>query len=72
MGNQACPSRFFASHQLHLVLVRLITQYDLKLGAPLAKGGHPMAYNNGALTMPDSTMRVMFKRRDADGETGNE
>ena len=63
IGSQACPGRFFAAHEAHVVTARILLNYDLKLKEPYPNG-HPMDRASGVMTTPDANVEFLFKRRD--------
>lgn len=60
-GNQACPGRFFAVHELKVLLSHILMGYDFKI-KKMPKT-HPLAHFKGFMTEPDRNVEFEFKRR---------
>lgn len=59
-GTHACPGRFFASHELKLILVNLLLHYEMKW--PPGKSRPPNMVHDFSRT-PDPSAEIMFKGR---------
>ena len=59
-GKHACPGRFFAANEIKLILVRLITDYDVKL--PEGEG-RPKNIEAFSGVRPDHEKAILMKRR---------
>lgn len=59
-GTHACPGRFFASHELKLVLTYLLLRYEMRF--PEGKG-RPANVAHDFNTPPDVTAEVLLKKR---------
>ena len=57
-GRHACPGRFFAAAMLKLMIVHLVTTYDI-----LEIRGRKEGTNIFGVTMPSSTATMMIRRR---------
>jgi len=60
-GKHACPGRFFASNEIKIILVHLLTKYDLKF--PDGKTDRPKAMEMGADLITDPNMKIMIRSR---------
>ncbi|KZL80201.1 ent-kaurene oxidase [Colletotrichum incanum] len=61
-GKHACPGRFFASNEIKLILIHLLTNYDIKVVA--GPDGKMQRYPNlefGNMNMPDVKRKLLFK-----------
>ncbi|KAF8527172.1 cytochrome P450 [Hysterangium stoloniferum] len=61
-AKHACPGRFFAANELKVMLAHLILNYDIKMEH---EGLRPPNLWFGFVCVPDSSCRVMFRRRQA-------
>ncbi|KAI9751190.1 MAG: hypothetical protein M4579_006169 [Chaenotheca gracillima] len=61
-GNHACPGRFFASHEMKLMLVELLLGYEMKFRE--GEGRPPNMVHDFANT-PNLAAEIMFKARKA-------
>lgn len=59
-GKHACPGRFFASNEIKILLVHLLTKYDFKF--PESQG-KPKALEIGVSMAPNPKSEIMYKRR---------
>jgi len=59
-GRHACPGRFFAANELKLMMVHLVTTYDIKLEN---EGVLPPTMNFGTGLMPNMKAKVLFRKR---------
>jgi len=59
-GRHACPGRFFAANELKMMLVHLVTTYDIKLEN---EGVIPPTMGFGPAIVPNRTAKVLFKKR---------
>ena len=59
-GRHACPGRFFASHEIKMILADLVLQYDFKLKDG---EGRPKNILYQSLHFPDPTKEILFKKR---------
>lgn len=60
-GHHACPGRFFAAHEVKLVMCHLLLKYDWKL----ADGAdEPKWRAKGNILDSDRLARVAFRRRE--------
>lgn len=59
-GKHACPGRFFASNEIKIALVQVLTTYDLKF--PDGKG-KPRTLPNGVSVVPDPRGQIQYRRR---------
>ncbi len=66
-GAHACPGRFFAAHQIKVMLVEMLRRYEMKF--PDGCQGRPPNKLHNFATMPDHEAEVLFKRKAAK-ETG--
>ncbi|KAK3689090.1 cytochrome P450 [Podospora appendiculata] len=60
-GRHACPGRFFASHELKLILAHLILAYDIRLPAD-ANGVRYRNVVRSAVVVPDVGKAVLLRR----------
>jgi len=59
-GIWACPGRFFASAEIKVMIVYLLTHYDIALKAEEEKPGQQ---HFGFAILPNPTAEVLFRRR---------
>jgi cytochrome P450 len=59
-GKHACPGRFFASNEIKIALVQMLTTYDFRF--PPGKS-RPVALENGASMAPDPTGQIQYRCR---------
>ena len=59
-GKYACPGRFFAAHEIKMILSRLLLRYDFSY--PPNKG-RPVNYTAYEAVYPDLSARLVIKRR---------
>lgn len=64
-GRQACPGRFFAAHEVKLVICHLLLKYDWRL-ADGAEEPRSRAYGNGLEC--DGLAKIAIRKRDAGEE----
>ena len=59
-GRHACPGRWFASHQIKLVLAAVISRYELKL-----KEGEdrPQSIVLQTNQLPDARAEILFREK---------
>ena len=57
-GKHACPGRFFASHEIKLLLAYTLLNYDVKLAGP-----KPKATWYDRSRRPDQKAKVLFRKR---------
>jgi len=58
-GRHPCPGRFFASHEMKLMFAILLLRYDISL----VPGTKPKEIYVATMSLPDTTMEVLFKAR---------
>ena len=64
-GPHSCPGRFFAVHEMKLVIAHIVINYDFKL-----KDRHyqtPLTRPMGLLSATDPSIEFLFKRRNVPG-----
>lgn len=61
-GGQACPGRWFSVGEVKLILVKLLTEYDVKFTE--GRTTRPANLFAGENSFPDPTVNVMLKRRE--------
>ncbi|KAL2818237.1 cytochrome P450 [Aspergillus cavernicola] len=59
-GKDACPGRFFAAHEIKLLLAHALLSYEIRLEDP-TKLPEPSWYDRSR--KPNQTARVLFRRR---------
>lgn len=59
-GKHACPGRFFASNEIKIALVQMLTTYDFRF--PPGKG-KPKCLENGTSMVPDPRGQIQYRRR---------
>ncbi|KAL0938409.1 ent-kaurene oxidase [Colletotrichum truncatum] len=62
-GKHACPGRFFASSEIKLILIHLLSFYDIEVTA--GPDGLKKRYSNfelGNMNMPDVTRKLLFRK----------
>jgi cytochrome P450 len=59
-GRHACPGRWFASHEIKLIVSALITEYDMKTKNGV---GRPKNILFQSQNSPDPTAEILFKSR---------
>ena len=64
-GKYACPGRFFASLEIKVILVRLITNYDFKLSP---RQGRPANIKAHEFLFPDPDGQLLVRGRKLDAE----
>ncbi|KAK5225266.1 hypothetical protein LTR47_009519 [Exophiala xenobiotica] len=57
-GKHACPGRFFASNEIKIALVQMLTTYDFRF--PPGKG-RPISLENGASMVPDPNGQIQYR-----------
>ncbi|OCK79495.1 cytochrome protein [Lepidopterella palustris CBS 459.81] len=60
-GKHACPGRFFASNEIKIILVHLLTKYELKF--PEGTTDRPKPMEMGADLMPNPEMKILIRSR---------
>lgn len=60
-GAHACPGRFLAAYEIKIMIIELLTHFEMKF-AEGQKGRPGSIYYNMAI-MPDEKVDVLFKRR---------
>lgn len=60
-GAHACPGRFLAAYEIKIMIIELLTHFEMKF-AEGQKGRPGSIYYNMAI-MPDENVDVLFKRR---------
>jgi cytochrome P450 len=61
-GNQACPGRFFSSHEIKMILIHFLTRYELGWPKKEEYQRPPDAIHDYS-THPDRTKTVMLKEK---------
>lgn len=59
-GKHACPGRFFASNEIKIALVQILTTFDLRFPPGM---GRPKPLENGASVSPDPRGLIEYRRR---------
>ncbi|KAM6491441.1 Cytochrome P450 [Amanita muscaria] len=59
-GRRACPGRFFAAHELKVMLAHVLMNYDVQMANG---GGRPEKLVLGTVSLPDRKAQVMFRKR---------
>lgn len=59
-GKHACPGRFFASNEIKIALVQMLTTYDFRF--PPGQG-LPVPVNNGASVIPNPKAQIQYRRK---------
>ncbi|KIJ50513.1 hypothetical protein M422DRAFT_27187 [Sphaerobolus stellatus SS14] len=59
-GSHACPGRFFVANEMKIMMAQLLLNYDIKLEK---QGVPPRPLWHGFSCVPDSSINVMFRRR---------
>jgi cytochrome P450 len=62
VGRHACPGRFFASHELKILLAHLILKFDWKLSD--GEQGRPKSLEIGTEMMPNRNVVLWRKSRE--------
>lgn len=65
-GAHACPGRFLAAYEIKIMIIELLTHFEMKF-AEGQKGRPGSIYYNMAI-MPDENVHVLFKRRGGAGK----
>lgn len=60
-GKYACPGRFYASHEMKLILAHLLLRYDIKLPDGC---GRPRNFTIDSDMFPDPRARLLIRKRD--------
>lgn len=60
-GRHACPGRFFASNEIKMIMMYLLTNYEFKF--PEGVTERPKSFAAETQFLPDHTARVMLKGR---------
>ncbi|KAF2492514.1 cytochrome protein [Lophium mytilinum] len=60
-GKHACPGRFFASNEIKIILVHLLTKYDVKFSDGVTE--RPVPMHMGADLIPNPDMKILIKSR---------
>lgn len=67
-GRNACPGRFFASNEIKVILIELLTRYDVGLGPQgQGEGGEfkrPKTLEFGSNYAPNPAAKVWFRQRE--------
>jgi len=58
-GKHACPGRFFASNEIKIALVQMLSTYDFRF--PPGKG-RPSPLHNGVSVGPDPRGQIQYRR----------
>ena len=68
-GPHSCPGRFFAVHEMKLVIAHIVTHYDFKL----KDRNHqtPLTRPVGLLSATDPSIEFLFKRRNDLGSSSS-
>lgn len=64
-GHHACPGRFFAAHEVKLVMCHLLLKYDWRLAGG---AGEPKWQAKGNVLACDGLAKVAFRRREGGQE----
>lgn len=59
-GKHACPGRFFASNEIKIALVQMLTTFDFRF--PPGKN-RPVPLENGVSMVPDPRGQIQYRRR---------
>ena len=59
-GRHACPGRFFAVHEIKLILAHAVLNYDIKLENGDVR---PLNKNFKGPCIPDPTIKLLFRKR---------
>lgn len=59
-GRHACPGRFFAAHEIKMIVAKMILDYDVKMPNGLTE--RYTLIEHGKDFMPDPTKKLLFKK----------
>ncbi|KAF1358947.1 cytochrome P450, partial [Lizonia empirigonia] len=62
-GRHVCPGRFFAAHEIKIIVAKMILDYDVKMPNGLTE--RYAQIENGRDFMPDPTKTLLFKKVEA-------
>ncbi|KAF7513037.1 hypothetical protein GJ744_011303 [Endocarpon pusillum] len=62
-GTQACPGRFFAAHEVKVLVARILLHYDIKLKDPRPGRVAITDQVNGIMVQVDPTQEFLIRRR---------
>jgi ent-kaurene oxidase len=62
IGRHACPGRWFASHEIKLILVTLLSKFDIKLKEGESR---PKNFTFQTMNSPNPTAEILFRNRNA-------
>lgn len=66
VGRHACPGRFFAAHEIKVILAQILLNYDIAL----VDGKKPDNQWVTLYSLPDTKARLLFRKRSSTEDTG--